>query len=94
LLGIADVRQRPRAALVERGALIGEAQAARGAVEQLHAEARFQPRDRLADRRARQAHLLRRQRETGRFRRLDESGDAAQLVCHATPADREKMSTL
>ena len=58
LLGFLDVVQDPPAALEERLAVIGERHPPRGAVEELHAQAALQARDRLGDGRPGNRQLL------------------------------------
>lgn len=60
----AQLVQRAQAAFIERLPVLGQALAARGAMEQPDAEPPLQTRDRLADRRARKAEPRRSGRET------------------------------
>ena len=73
-------RQRRLRRLQELLALFGQAQAARGAVKQPHAQVRFELRQRLAGRLRRDALRGRGLAQAAQLGRLDEGGDGAQFV--------------
>ena len=78
--GLAHVGQDAHAAFVIRGAVGGDADVARGAVEQLDRQAAFQRLDQGRDGGFRQLHVFRRAREAARIDDLDEDFHGLQLV--------------
>jgi hypothetical protein len=74
--------QRAHAAVVVSLAVFGEALAARRPIEQAYAETLLQPHDHFADRRARQVHPFRRERETARFDHAHERRHTIEDVAH------------
>lgn len=77
-----EFRQRAHAAVVVRLAVVGQALAARRALQQSRTEPFLEPRDRLADRRARHVEPFRGKREAAGFHYLDEGRDAVESVGH------------
>ncbi|CAD9222022.1 Exonuclease SbcC [Burkholderia cenocepacia] len=78
-LRVAEILENALAALVEMPPLVGERHAPRRAVEQAHAERLFQFRDRLADRRRRDAERAAGRDEAQRFGGADERDDAGEV---------------
>src|SRR3546814_7458742 len=76
--GILEVGEDAAGALVEGSALLGQAQAARGAVEEAHRQLVLQPPDLLADRRGGESQHPGRRREAALAHRPNEDRQSLQ----------------
>ena len=77
--------EHPHAALVERLSVIGQAERAGRAVTEPHAEPRFQPRDGLADGRARQVQAGGRGSKAASLDHRHKLMNAGKAICHRVP---------
>ena len=81
-IGMLDFGQHPRAALVIARPLVGQVEAARGAVDEPNAEPRLQARQPPADHGRRQAQFPRRRREAAGGDDLGEDRHLVERISH------------